>query len=216
MADADLQLIRRLRGAGISREELLELFESRRDNLRVLLQLVQHPLFPQDKSLTLVSRFNAFELLQVVRNKAANPFVRKRCEVEITVRFKRMALGEKISLLKKAPASLLRWFIAENDPRLLRVILASQVCTEDIVLEMINHYGDRGALYRELASTHWCLRPGVARAVLHDLEAPLIVLLAVIAGLPREDLRRIAADDSFHSRVREAAVQRLELDVPHA
>lgn len=211
MGNDDLLLIRRLHGGALSKNELLAIYEANQHNLRILLNLIQHPSFPQDTALNLINRFNVFDLIRVSANTRANPYVRKKCELEISNRFRRLARGERVSLLKQARFGLLKNFINETDPQIIEVILASPACTEELVLAMINRPADRSGLYRELLKTVWWRRLSVARAILNDVEAPLVMLLQLIPLLPAAELRLLGADENFHESVKTAAQRELSV-----
>ena len=108
----------------------------------MLLHLAQHPKFPQGLSLGIISKLFAVDLLRVIKNVNTNPFVRKKAELEFSQRYKRLALGEKISLLKMAPNSLLLAFHEENQPQLIQTILQNPNCSEDVVLRFVNRSQD--------------------------------------------------------------------------
>ncbi len=211
MGNDDLGLIRRLQSASLSKGELLAVYEANQNNLRILMHLIQHPVFPQDTALNLINRFNAFDLLRISANTRTNPYVRKKCELEISSRFRRLSRGERVSLLKQARYGLLQNFINETDPQIIEVILSSPSCTEELVLAMINRPAERSGLYQELLKTVWWRRLPVARAILNDAEAPLIIIIQLIPLLSAADLRRLESLGNLHESVK-AAVQR-ELSV---
>lgn len=199
----DLSVIKRLQSAAISADELEDIYRRHRDEYRVLLQLAQHPRFPQGLALGIVSRLYAVDLLRVVKNVKANPFVRKKAELEFMQRYKRLALGEKIALLKMAPNVLLLDLSEESQPQLLQAILQSPGCSEEVVLRFINRPTERGSLYLALAGTTWLKSPAVAEAVAHDPEAPVRILLEVIPFLGLKGLQKLFRDESTHPAVRD-------------
>jgi len=133
-----LNVIKKLQAAGISQEELEDIYRQHKNEYRVLLHLAQHPKFPQRISLGIISKLFAADLVRVIKNVKTNPFIRKKAELEFSQRYKRLALGEKISLLKMAPNSLLLTFSEENQPQLIQAILQNGNCGEDVVLRFVN------------------------------------------------------------------------------
>ena len=189
--------------SGISQEELEEIYRLHKNDYRVLLHLVQHPKFPQSISLGIISKLFAADLVRVIKNVKTNPFVRKKSENEFLQRYRRLALGEKISLLKIAPNSLLLGFSDENQPQLIETILNNPYCSEDVVLRFINRQGERANLYVALDNSQWHMNPAVAMAVAHDPEATIKIILKIIPYLGLAGLQKLFIDETTHRIVRD-------------
>lgn len=198
-----LNVIKRLQDSGIGQEELDAIYSEHKNEYRVLLQLAQHPKFPQSLSLGIINKLFAADLVRVIKNVKANPFIRKKAALEFGQRYKRLALGEKISLLKMAPNVLLFDFSEENDPRLIQAILQNPNCSEEVILRFINRNGDRGNFYQALADTAWPQNPTVAEAVAHDREAPIKILLKIIPSLGLAGLQKLFRAEDTHQAVRD-------------
>lgn len=198
-----LDIIKKLQFSGIGQVELEEIYHLHKNDYRVLLHLVQHPRFPQSISLGIISKLFAADLVRVIKNVKTNPFIRKKAELEFSQRYKRLALGEKISLLKFAPNSLLLSFSEENQPQLLETILHNPNCSEDVVLRFINRHGERANLYVALDNSQWHLNPAVAMAVAHDPEAPIKIILKIIPYLGLAMLQKIFKAENTHQIVRD-------------
>jgi hypothetical protein len=198
-----LPVIKKLQLAQVSQEELEEIYRLHKDDYRVLLHLVQHPKFPQSISLGIIGKLFSADLVRVVKNVRTNPFVRKKAELEFAQRYKRLALGEKISLLKIASHSLLLNFKDENQPLLLETIFNNPHCNEEVVLRFINRNSDRCNVYAALDNSPWHMNPAVAMAVAHDLEAPIRSILKIIPYLGLAGLQELFRDDATHQIVRD-------------
>jgi|GEM_PF-542198 len=203
MALPPLTVIKKLQSAGISQEELEDIYRQHKNEYRILLHLAQHPKFPQSLSLGIISKLFAVDLVRVIKNVKANPFIRKKAELEFSQRYKRLALGEKISLLKMAPNSLLLTFIEENQPQLIQTILQNGNCSEDVVLRFVNRATERYNFYSALDATQWHQNPVVAEAVAHDRDAPIKILLKIIPYLGLSGLQKLFRDDNTHQVVRD-------------
>jgi hypothetical protein len=202
-ASPSIQIIKKLQLASIRLEELEEIYRAHKDDYRVLLNLVQHPKFPQSLSLGIISKLFSVDLVRVIKNVKTNPFVRKKAELEFMQRYKRLALGEKISLLKMASHSLLLDFVDENQPQLIETILQNPNCSEDVVLRFINRHGDRFNVYAALDNSLWHMSPAVAEAVAYDPEAPIKIILKIIPYLGLSGLQKLFGDGSTHQVVRD-------------
>jgi hypothetical protein len=150
------------------------------------------------------------DLLRVIKNKRTNPFVRKRAELEFTIRYQKISLGEKISLMRIAPHSLLTYFTEEKDPRILKVIFNNENCTEDLVLRFILRKGDRQPVYELLADNDWYKRPNIAFAISRDAGAPIKLLLKVIPYLRIDGLRDLYQNDSTHRIVKDQIIAHMQ------
>jgi hypothetical protein len=199
----NLDVIKRLQRSAISPEELEDIHRRHKDDYRVLLGLAQHPRFPQGQALGILSKLFAVDLVRVIKNVKTNPFVRKKAELEFQQRYKRLALGEKISLLKMASNSLLLALSDEDHPQLIQTILQNPSCSEEVVLRFVNRRGDRSLFYQALAETPWFRSPAVAEAVAHDPEAPIRILQKVIPHLGLAGLQKLFRDESTHQAVRD-------------
>lgn len=200
---ANLDVIRRLQRSALSLEELEDIHRRYKDDYRVLLGLAQHPRFPQGLALGILSKLFAVDLVRVIKNVKTNPFVRKKAEMEFLQRYRRLALGEKISLLKMASNSLLLVLIDEDHPQLIQTILQNPSCSEEVVLRFINRSQDRSHFYQAFAETAWFRSPTVAEAVAHDPEAPIRILLKIIPHLGLAGLQKMFRDDRTHQAVRD-------------
>lgn len=210
MSENELIVIRRLQSGGLKREELIELYHQNQDRYRVLLHLAQHPSFPEAFALGIISKLFPGDLVRVIKNLKTNPFVRKRAEIEFSIRFPKLALGEKKALLLQAPNSLLLYFVNERDPQLIASILRNPQCNEDVILRFINRSQERSQFYRVLDDTDWHMNPAVALAITHDPEAPIKIILKVIPFVGISELRRLAADESLHEIARSQVRRYLE------
>jgi len=198
-----LDVIKRLQSSAISQEELEDIHRRHKDDYRVQLNLVQHAKFPQGLALGILSKLFAVDLVRVIKNVKTNPFVRKKAELEFMQRYKRLALGEKISLLRLAPNPLLLALSEENHPQLLLVILQNPNCSEEVVLHFVNRGLERSQFYLALGETSWHRSPAIAEAVAHDPEAPVRNLLQIIPHLGLAGLQKLFSDPATHQAVRD-------------
>jgi hypothetical protein len=200
---SSLKVIQRLQASGIGPEELEDIYHQHRNEYRVLVHLAQHPRFPQGLAQGILSKLFAGDLVRVIKNVRANPFIRKKAELEFSQRYRRLALGEKISLLKTAPNVLLLAFSEENHPQLIQTILQNPNCSEDVILRFVNRTQDRSHFYQILDDTPWPKNPAVAQAIAHDPEAPIRILVKVIPYLDLTWLQKLFRDPTTHQAVRD-------------
>ncbi|MCP5052525.1 MAG: hypothetical protein GY940_35480 [bacterium] len=207
--EEELDLLRRLHRGHLTTEELMEIFYGNRDRYRVLLQLAQQPQFPEKVSLNIIPKFYPMDLVRIVKNKRANPYIRKRAELEFANKYQRFPLGEKLSYMKIIPASLLEYFLEEKDLQVLAVIFTNPYCTEELVVKMINRYTPRFKLYQVLAGTEWYKRPQVCEAICHDPQAPIRILSDIIPYLNVRQLEKLYTGENTHRNIKDNIIRHM-------
>lgn len=199
---AELELIKKLNFGNLSEQELLDVFYKNRDKYRILVNLIQQPKFSERFSLDIISKLFPVDLMRVIKNKRTNPFIRKKAEIEFTMKYRKFPIGEKLSLLRVAPNSLLNYFIKENDKRILKAILNNRNCSEGIILKFINMRTQKFDFYEELILTDWYKRPSVVQAIIRDIEAPIKLILKLIPLLTKTQLKKLYKQDNTHEIVK--------------
>lgn len=203
----ELELLKKIHFGSVSEEELLEIFNRFRDNYRVMVSVLQHPRFPHRLAFEIMPRLFPVDLMRVSKNRRTNPFIREKAELEFSQKYSKLPLGEKVSLLKMAPFSLLGRFSEEKEPSVIVAMLGNPMCTEELVVRMINRRGPREMVYRALGQTEWYKRPGVAEAICHDEQAPIRILLDILPYLDLRTLRKLYESDQTHEIVKNSIIE---------
>ena len=198
----ELELIKKLNFGNLSEQELIDVFYKSRDKYRILVNLIQQPKFPERFSLNIIPKLFPRDLINVIKNKRTNPFIRKKAEIEFTMKYRKFPIGEKLSLIRVAPNSLLNYFIKENDKRVLKAILNNRNCSEGIILKFINMRTQKFDFYEELILTDWYKRPSVVQAIIRDIEAPIKLILKLIPFLTKTQLKKLYKQDNTHEIVK--------------
>ena len=206
MNESELEVLRQINFGALSSEDLVNIYHDYARSYRVQFQLVQHPRFPIKYSMGIISKMFPPDLVRITKNKRTNPFVRKKAELEFRNRYIKLALGEKLALMKGAPLSLLEYFVAEKDKRILSVIFHNPFCTEELMLKFINRIQDRIPVYQALDSTLWHRRRPVAFAISRDSQAPIKMMLKIIPFLEISRLRDMYLDETIHQIVRDRII----------
>lgn len=202
MEKKELEALRKLQSGGIDAGELTRIHDDFRDNYRVKLSLVQHPRFPVDAGMNIISSIFTPDLMNVIRNKRCNPFIRKKCEMEFFQRYTKIPLGEKISLMKRAPVSLMEYFLNEKDSRLLKVMAENPHCTEDLIIKFVNRETDRSGIYGILIGSEWLKRRRVSFAMSHDRQLPIRLWMEIIPNLDLKRLTELADKPGLHETIK--------------
>jgi len=199
---SNLEILKRLQQSIVKENELTDIYYQNRDNYRVLFFLVQQPKFSVKLSLNLIPTLFSMDLIRVIKNKRANPFIRKKAETEFKSRYEKFPKGEKLSYLKIAPLELLNHFVEENDQNTLEVILSNSNCTEELILKFINRKSNRFEFYKALCSTEWYKRPAIAYTVSRDTEAPIKLILEIIPFLNKNQLQELYERKTSHEIIK--------------
>lgn len=202
MENTELDILRKLQRGGVDSKYLIDIYEEYRNNYRIKFNLIQHPAFPVDTSLNIISSIYTTDLLNITKNKRANPFIRKKCEIEFSQRYIKIPRGEKISLMKRAPSTLLDYFVNEKDEAILNVIIGNPNCTEDLIIKMVNRNADRVQVYNLLTNTKWIRNRRVCYAISFNREVPIRVWMEIIPGIELNRLKEIAKKEGIHENVR--------------
>jgi len=196
------ELLKKIRLGRVPESELTEIYYEYRGNHLFLFNLIQNPLFPIRLGQEIIPELYPVELIRVIANKRTNPFIRKRCETEFFERYKKIALGEKISLMKFAPLSVLLYLVEERDKKILKTIVSNPKCTEELIVKLINRKGDRTDLYSILLETDWLKQKNVSIAVSYDKEAPIKAWIKIIPFLPLKRLKEMSDNKNIHTIVK--------------
>ena len=202
MENKELDILRKLQSGGIDSGYLIDVYEKYKDNYRIRLNLIQHPGFPVDTALNLISSLCTTDLLNVIKNKRANPFIRKKCEIEFSQKYIKIPRGEKISLMKRAPLSLLGYFINEKEKKILKVIVENPNCTEDLIIKFVNRGLDRTDLYDILIETEWIKNRRICYAISFDKDVSIRTWLAIIPNIEFKRLKELSEKSSLHEIIR--------------
>lgn len=206
----EFELIRRLNFGHMTEGELLDIYHQHRTSYRMLFHLVKHPSFPERMSLDIIPQLFTVDLIRVVKHGRTKPYVKKRAELEFTNRYQKLPLGEKLSLMRQVPYSILNYFIEEKNPKILLTILNNPFCTEELVMKFLNRKSPRFSLYEAMMDTEWYKRPAISSIILGDREAPVRLLLSIIPCLSISRLQALYRDDNIHGSVRKGIREYLE------
>ena len=158
-------------------------------------------MLPIRLGLEIIPELYPVELVRVISNKRTNPFLIKKCEIEFVVKYRKLALGERISLLKFASESLLYHFVEEKNEKILKAMISNPRCTENLIIRLINRREDRSKLYNILTVTNWLKQKNISLSVSYDKEAPIRAWEVIIPFLPLKRLKEILTENKVHENI---------------
>ncbi len=205
MRKKDYSYLRQIRDIDRLRREYLENSE----DIEILRNLIQNPVFPVRFSLNIIQKLFPVNLIEVIKNMRINPFIRKKAEMEFVQRYQKLSLGEKKSLIKIAPVSLLKNLVDEMDKRIILVIFNNPYCTEELVLRFINRASDRYPIYEIISDTKWLMYQRVLDAIINDVQAPIMLLISLLDRMNINQLKNMLKREYLHESVRIQVIEKI-------
>ena len=173
-------------------------------------QIARHPRVPLVLGRELLARLGYKDLLEVCQSPEAHPFVRRQAELRLEARLEELSSGERVTLARRAPRSVLCSLIRTDDARVLESALGNPALGEqDAVLVAGREGADPAVLTRIARHSRWGVRQSVRWALLRNARTPIPVALRLVAQLPRTELQRVAEDPLVPRIVRVGAERRL-------
>ena len=173
--------------------------------------LVLHPRAPLAVSRNLLSHLYWRDLAEVSWDVQAHPVVRRQSETLLRGRLEELALGERITLARRATRGLIDGLLESTDGRVLQSLLSNERLVEPDAVRIASHGPTPASLLDHLARhPRWGVRREVRLALLHNPRTPVRTALYLIARLPVRDLQRLAEDGKVPRIVRIGADRRVE------
>jgi hypothetical protein len=178
---------------------LLSFYEVRRG-------LALHPRTPETLALRLVTGLFWRDLMELGADTRLRPVVRRAADLQLATRLPELAVGEKITLARRAGTGLLAHLRLDPSPRVMAALLDNPRLTEELLLPVA--HSDRTAppvLDRIAADRRWGVRYGLRQALCRNPRTPVETVLRLLPALRRDDLRAVGADVRLAETVRRRA-----------
>jgi hypothetical protein len=159
---------------------------------KVVLALVQHARTPRHISIPLLRRMFTFDLMQVTLAPAVAADLKRVAEDQILVRLQSLAVGEKISLARRASGRVAAGLLQDADSRVITAALDNSRLTEISVAAALAKVDALQELFN-IVSTHpkWSERREVQIALLGSDKTPINRARELAANFRREFLEEI-------------------------
>ncbi|MBI5516198.1 MAG: hypothetical protein HY909_20605 [Deltaproteobacteria bacterium] len=119
-----------------------------------------------------------------------------------------LTLGERKSLARKPDRRVLERVLADPHPDVIALLLQNPRLTEpDVVRLCSRRPGVPDILQRVFATQRWASRAGVRSALVKNPYTPRAIALSIVALLPAEELREVAADWHLPNPVRRRCLE---------
>jgi len=169
-------------------------------------RLFRHPNTPSGVSRRLAAQMDWKGLADAAASGAIAPTLRKLAEGLLRTRLQGMALGERVSLARRAVRGLIPPLAESHEDRVLRALLQNRLLIEADVRRLAEDPLAPREFLRHLADhPEWGIRRSIRYALAANPRTPTPAALRPLRALESDDLRRLAKDDSVPAIVRVGA-----------
>jgi hypothetical protein len=206
-------LLRALRERGLPPDLLAAMAEDRRIQslYPVRARVCMHPATPLTAALRLAPGLGWRDLARAASDPQVNPALRARSDRILAERLEEISRGELTSLARIASRQVIRALCGSREPAVVAALLENPQTVEDDVLGIAGDRKTPSGVLSAIAHNHrWLDSHAVRLALSLNSSCPFADALRALAGLPEEDLARIAADPEARPLVRMGASRHLE------
>lgn len=169
-------------------------------------EVARHPRAPLVLAMRAVTTLFWRDHLEVAIDVRVAPQVRRLAEQRLVERLPSLAVGEKVSLARRASPALQMQLRRDPDLRVIRALLENPRLTESVLVPLLASPETRPDVLAAIAADpRWGVRMEVRRALARNPRTPVEVALGLIATLPRSDQRAVAQDSRLNEAVRRRA-----------
>lgn len=182
-----------------------------RANHKIQFALVKNPATPHAAASRLIPQLYWKELLEVTVNLRVPPLTRRNAEKYLKDRLEGMGLGEKISLARRAPPSVISSLRREKNVKVIAALMDNPRMTTTHVLVIANNPTTPSDVLAHLAqTTRWVNQYQVKMALIKNPQTPLGTAMGFLSSLKRVDLRGLSKNPSLNPALKVAAARILE------
>jgi hypothetical protein len=209
LLDPEIQVLRStLKNQSLNEDHLLALLKRRdltedllkaiyqldiaKGSHRLKLALVKNPSIPGPISLALLPHLHLFELVDLCLIPGVTPDQKLGAERAIIQRLPTTELGNKMTLARRATATVVGEILKAGEPRLVEICLSSPRLREVAILQFINGATSSAETISIIArNPKWKLRPNLRLAILKNRRTPAIWFTLFLPQLRTADVRNL-------------------------
>jgi hypothetical protein len=171
-----------------------------------------HPRAPRRIALRLIREFYTFDLMQFALQPAVAADLKRAADDLLVTRVASITLGERISLARRASASVAAALLLDKETRVWQTALENSRLTETAIGRALLRTGASRA-FVEAVCHHpkWSLRPEIRIALLRNEKTPLSRALEFARRLPPAQLRDILHASRLPEKIKESLRKEVEL-----
>ncbi|MEM7351115.1 MAG: hypothetical protein AAF657_09940 [Acidobacteriota bacterium] len=173
--------------------------------------IARHRRTPTALALRFVPDLFWRDLLEITLDVRIRPVVRQVADRYLVERLKRLTLGEKIAIARRASGSVLTQLAQDPSLRVMQALLGNSRLTEVVLLQAVADVST-GPRKLDLVARdpRWGGRYEICLALSRNPRSPFRVLFDILPRLRRADLLAVAELEAHSSIVRHRAHELLE------
>ena len=170
-----------------------------------------HHNTPAPQLLAILPQLYLFELLNLCSLAEISADQKFAAERTIIQRLPVTPLGNKLTLARRATATVLEALLKAGDPRLTEICLANPRLKEGAVFQFLRS-GVASAETISMVARHprWQGRPDLREAILTNPKTPLIWFTLWLPGMKTSDLKKLVASNRLTPAQKKAVAERLK------
>jgi len=174
--------------------------------------LALHPHTPRTEGFRLLRDLYLMDLVQFAVSPGVLPDLKIKAEEQVIAKLPQLALGQKITLARRAPSRIAGALLAEGLPPVVKATLANPNLTEAQVLRVLSREKLPPVVVQSIAHDEkWNRIYNVRIALIRQPSTTLTTILAFLPELAISDLRELVAPGILPENLRhylQAEIQR--------
>lgn len=152
-----------------------------------------HPKTPEALALRFVPGLYWRDLMNAGLDTRLHPRIRRAADEYLAARLGQLAVGEKISLARRASATVIAQLRSDPSPRVIAALLDNPRLTEGTLAPLVHSENANGPVLQLIAEDRrWGARQTLRAALAKNPRTPLATALRIVASLSKADLRGVA------------------------
>lgn len=182
-----------------SQPRLLSFYEVRRD-------LAFNPRTPEILAQRLIPGLFWRDLSALGADTRLHPRLRRSADQVLATRLPELAVGEKVTMARRAGPGLLAQLRHDPSPRVIGAMLDNPRLTEDILAPVVHGATTPGPILALIAADRrWGVRHGLQVAICRNPGTPLATTLRLLPSLRKSELKAVTSDPRLAEAVRQRA-----------
>jgi hypothetical protein len=179
---------------------------------RLRAAIVMHARTPRRLAMSLLPTLPWVDVLRVSAAPQIATAVRSSAGAILAVRLPELAPGEKVTLARAAPASLVPLLLREGEPMVARALLENPRTRADDALVLVERDDTHPAILKAVAeSPRFAGHEALLRVIAAHPRTPAPVALKIVGTLDAASLGRLAERDTLPALVRIAVTRRIQV-----
>jgi hypothetical protein len=178
---------------------LIAFYEVRRD-------IALHPRAPEVLAMRFVPGLFWRDLMAAGGDNRLRPTVRRAADLQLAARLPQLAVGEKVTIARRASAGLLASLRQDPSPRVIAALLDNPRLTEGILAPLVHSERTSPPVLALIAADRrWGLRQELRSLLCRNPRTPVDTVLRILPTLRKDDLRAVGSDPRLAEAVRHRA-----------